>query len=730
MNSRSKSKRVVLLGIGHTNAHILRRWTMAPPADTELVCITDHAMATYSGMLPAVLAGLSPESDMQIDLVRLSAAASAMLITETVSDINPETRRIKFASRPDLSYDLLSIGIGSVPTFDSKKFDGDQVIPTKPMQSLLERISTRVRAIHQEQPSQPYQVVIVGGGVATIELSLCLPAYLRSLSDLEFEVTIVTSGDQVASELNRRASVKILAALNRANIKVRYHSRAVRVEGQHLHLLDGRTVRGDLIVVATHAAPGPLLKQIHLDKDDRGFLLTDTYLRSTSSQQIFAVGDSGSIHGHQLPKAGVYAVRQGPILWKNINRSLMGLSPIAYRPQSNFLKLINVGDSSAVGQYRQLSFSGKWVMGWKKRIDDRFLSMYSPKTSQQMASTGDPHDDPLIDQCRGCGCKLDSESLRLALTNNSDSGSMQYRDAVPIAEFQEHSLLASTDFFTAPFADPFVSGQVAANHSLSDLIAGGAKPLNALSNIVIPDGPKHLQQEQLTQLTAGANRELSAFDVKIDGGHTIVGPRLELGFTVIGKRVTDTQIGKDQLDVGDQLYLTKPIGSGILMAAHMRAALPAAAYQSMLDSMLSPLPPWLQVIKSLHLKAVTDITGFGLCGHLLEMLFASQCTATIDLERIPLMPGVIDQLKAGFQSTLAPDNQKNLQHLTTVGQVEHNPAFPAIFDPQTCGGLLLSVPPKEIENLTKLIDQYSLPIPAWIGQVDSDEITSKPLTLK
>src|SRR5262245_10072292 len=172
---------VVLLGVGHTNAHVLRMWRMEPIRGARLTCVSDAPVATYSGMLPGVLAGQYEPEAMEIDLVRLCAAAGARLILGDVSGLDRGRRELLFADRPPLPFDVLSIGIGSVPTRDGLQSADETLLPIKPMQTFLPRLKERVRASIASVKGRPLQVVVVGGGVGGVEIALCLPRRLEQL---------------------------------------------------------------------------------------------------------------------------------------------------------------------------------------------------------------------------------------------------------------------------------------------------------------------------------------------------------------------------------------------------------------------------------------------------------------------------------------------------------------------------------------------------------------------
>jgi selenide,water dikinase len=153
-----------------------------------------------------------------------------------------------------------------------------------------------------------------------------------------------------------------------------------------------------------------------------------------------------------VPKAGVYAVRQGPVVWENIHRYLEGKPLQEYHPQRSFLKLINLGDGRAVGQWKRFGFSGRWVMRLKHRIDNTFMEKFqigsmTPESDTRRSSDRSMAilDDELSQQCRGCGCKLGSETLAAAFDPDSPIG---FEDAAEITRTGDESWIASTDFFS------------------------------------------------------------------------------------------------------------------------------------------------------------------------------------------------------------------------------------------------------------------------------------------
>ena len=191
MIERLSARHLVLLGIGHTNAHVLRMWRMNPIPDTDLTCISNYTLATYSGMLPAVLAGQTPEEQMRIDLVQLCSSVGARLITDPVTGIDHQTNEVLFDDRPPIPFDALSVGIGSIATMEGIDIETDSLVQIKPMQTFLERLRTAVAKAERDSEGAELRVVLVGSGVAGIEIAACLPEFLKSAGK-SFSLSLVT----------------------------------------------------------------------------------------------------------------------------------------------------------------------------------------------------------------------------------------------------------------------------------------------------------------------------------------------------------------------------------------------------------------------------------------------------------------------------------------------------------------------------------------------------------
>ncbi|MDC3255938.1 selenide, water dikinase SelD [bacterium] len=673
---------------------------------------------------------------MEIDLVRLCASAGVRLILDEVVGVDPLEQRLLFRNRPSLAYDALSIGVGSVPTFgDVEISDHNPLISVKPMQIFLSRLRDRLEACGGG--GNP-RVAVVGGGIGSIEIALCLdqrmktnPTSLGLESGQQCEISLITGGDRIGAGLLESTRDKVESHFQRRGIKAIAGSRVAQITPSGLVLKNGATEEADVVIWATSAIAPPILKALSLESDERGFVLTKSTLQSTSSDQIFAVGDSGTMQDQALVKAGVFAVRQGPFLWDNIRRLLENRKLVNYVPQANFLKLINTADGSAIGEYKSRSFQGRWCWALKNRIDLKFMKMYQDYSPMEMAEvSADPED---VMRCLGCGGKIGSKLLgevlkELEVPAHEDVIiGLENPDDAAVIRTHGGQVTVTTDFFASPMDDPYLVGQIALLNSASDCCVMGAQPTSALAIVQLPLGHPRAQLQVMRELMAGSVAELKKMNATIVGGHSIEGPRLTAGFTVLGRQLTDPKT-KGMLEEGDLLVSTKPLGTGVLLAALMQGLLPGKSYLPLVNTMLLSNYIAIRLIQDYQISAITDVTGFGMAGHLAEMLKASGKSATIRMDEVRLLPGCQALIDAGIESTLAPDNRLVTDKVQFIGDAAL-PANAALFDPQTSGGLLFGIAESRLPEVVDFLGHEGFEETCVIGEVTANPAATSALTV-
>ena len=741
MHKKLGRNTVVLLGAGHTNAHVLRMWKMQPIANAQLVCVSNYPYASYSGMLPGVLAGQYPPDAMEIDLVKYCASADARLIVDEVVGLDQEHRRLEFPNRPPLSFDVLSIGIGSVPTFKGVEVESKNLlIAVKPMQTFLARLKKRMKDVAVQ--NRPVKISIVGGGIGSIEIAFCLDRRLQDNGE-EFgvsaangrsaEISLITGSAEIGSGLLPSTQAKVRERIEARGINLRVGSRVSAIAADHLAMVDGSKIESDLVIWSTSAAPPALLGKLGLETDSSGFISTRPTLQTVTNDRVFAVGDSSTIQGSQTAKAGVFAVRQGPFLWDNINRLLWQRPLQAYSPQKGFLKLVNTADGKSIAEYLGRSIYAGWCWKLKNRIDSNFMAMYQDYEPMKMVVQEDDTDDVM--RCLGCGGKIGSELLgqvlgELKVPPHEDVViGLENPDDAAVIKTHDNRVTVTTDFFASPFDDPYLVGRVAMLNSASDCCVMGAQPTAALAMIQLPLGHPRAQLRVMRDVMAGSIEELENMNATIIGGHSIEGPRLLVGFTIMGRQLVDPKT-KGMLKPGDCLVMTKPLGTGVLLAGMMQSKMNGSDYPSLMKTMLQSNYIALRLITEFNVSGITDVTGFGLAGHLAEMLQASQQSAELEMANTPLLPGCQDLIEAGIESTLAPDNRLVAQkvHLDLIGGESTRTA--ALFDPQTSGGLLFGISQDRVEEIVKFLHDEGFEDTTVIGTVCSNMGERPTLTVK
>lgn len=673
----------------------------------RLTCISDFPIATYSGMLAGTLAGQYEPEEMQIDLVRLCASCGVRLVIGKVVGLDRDNRQLLLADRSPVRFDSLSIGIGSRPTIPPGENTG---LSIKPMQTFLPRLRAEIEKKLVARGDATLEFSVVGGGAAGVEIACCLQEYLKQ-HDANLptsKITLIEAADEILSTMPKRSRQLAARELERRGIRCLTGQRIAKTDEEGtLTFEDGSSTRADLVLWATSARPPELLGKLELPTDERGFLRTRSTLQSTGDENVFAVGDSGTVAGEDYAKAGVYAVRQGPVLWENLRRRHAGQQLQTWRPQSQFLSLIGSGDDRAILTYRGISLHAGVCWRLKDWIDRRFMAKYQSYEPPAMMASAPPNSELANQQppCGGCGSKASSRVLQRALSQLEQPRhqrvliGLDAPDDIALVSNQPNQATAtSTDFFTAFVDDPYLLGRIAALNSLSDLYVKAAVPHSALSIAVVPEGAEEQQSRLLSELLAGAVREFSEAEVAIVGGHSIVGPKLTIGFTVLGDADPKQVVRKTSLAVGDCLVLTKPLGTGVLLAGHMQAKCRAAWWTTLVESMLASNRQAATIVPQMEVSAATDVTGFGLAGHLQEMLAGTQLAAELSLAALPLLPGASELLAEGIESTLAPANRAGCPSILLPADAKSHRAN-ILFDPQTSGGLLLAVAESQLQPL-------------------------------
>ncbi|MBX2855717.1 MAG: selenide, water dikinase SelD [Rhodobacteraceae bacterium] len=735
------TKDLVLIGGGHAHALLLRGWAMEPLPGARITLISPEPTTPYTGMLPGHIAGHYTQAELEIDLVRLARRAGARLALGAATGVDRTTRRVRLvdldgAPRPDIAYDALSVDIGitsAMPDLPGFTQHGRPAKPLGPFAAQWEAFLTRVPAL-----GRPPRAAVIGGGVAGVELAMAMAHRLRHLTgpmevqadtpaELQAEITVLEAGETPLPDLGAAARARLLQHLERLGVTLRTGAEAAELAAHDVALTTGDSIASDFTVGAAGATPHPWLTETGLALTN-GFIDVGPTLQSTLDPEIFAVGDCAHMTHAPRPKAGVFAVRQAPVLLYNLKAALSGGRLSRYHPQRDYLKLISTGDRNAVADKFGLAFNGAWLWRSKDRIDRRFMAhftgpsdMPAPEIPRPAALGVRERIEGAGPLCGGCGAKAGANALKLALTQlptaqradvlsrpGDDAAILGINGSAP----QQAAQVITTDHLRAFTDDPWMMAKITAVHALGDVWAMGARPQAALATVILPEMSELMQAETLREILDGAGAVLRKAGADLVGGHTSLGAETTIGFTITGL-LDGPALTLAGAQPGDALLLSKPIGVGVLLAAEMRQQAPGAEVVAAYRAMLRPQIE-VSILLSAQARAMTDVTGFGLAGHLLNILEASGVGAQIRLEAVPLLEGAAALSAEGVRSSLWTSNRDAAME-RLIGDLD-SPLAELLFDPQTAGGLLAAVPAESADALRKQLHSLGFPA-AIIGEV-------------
>ena len=709
---------IVLLGGGHAHVFVLKAFGMNPMPGVRLTLIAKEWAAPYSGMLPGYVAGHYTLEECQIDLVRLARFANARIIHGAANGIDRRAKSVSIEGRPSLRYDFLSIDVGITPLIDDIAGAAEHAIAVKPVSVFAPKWQALEAAALSN--GGPRQIVVLGGGAAGFEIILAARHRLRSLASAAgiapdaFSFTLIAGGTLLPS-FNARARKLSRAALMEAGVEIIENDLAARISNTAVTLASGRAVAADAVLISTRAAAPSWFAHTGMPRDGDGFLAVRPTLQLLDDDNVFAVGDCASVLEYPRPKSGVFAVRQGPNVAANLRRRAEGTQARPFVPQKQFLTLLSLGEKRAIAARGPFAAAGVWGWTWKDKIDRAFMAKFN--VAPVMAGGGTEAGM----RCGGCAAKVGPQTLARVLDRLGTGDNAARDDAAIIDEGGDTVRLETVDFFRSFWPDPYVLGEIAANHALSDVYAMGGSAKTAQAIAVLPFGHPKIVEEDLYQLLAGARAVFDRESVSLIGGHSSEGAELAVGFAISGVAGRDRLLRKSGLRAGDKLILTKPIGTGILFAAEMRGRANAGAISDALCEMRQSNRAAALCFARHGATAATDVTGFGLAGHLIDVLDASAVSAELNLSAVETYRQAVRLANEGVASTLLPDNLALAGCLTSEADIS-SATLALLFDPQTSGGLLAGVPAQHaqacIDDLARVGVSHASIIGEVIGTTD------------
>lgn len=693
--SDRKTIDLVLAGGGHAHVQVLRSLALGPVPGLRTTIVSRDIQTPYSGMLPGYIAGHYDWHALHIDLAPLAAAAGARLVPGDINALDLEARTVVIPDRPPRRFDVLSINTGATPSLD-QIVDADRFgISVKPISQFIPKwhaLLERLRGLDQRR----FRLAIVGSGAGGVELALAIRYRLAVVEKIEnVDMLVISSADRLLLGHNGGVRDRMRKLLSDRGLDVHLSARVTAArEGALDTDVDG-SIAIDEVLWVTHAGPPKWPAAAGLEVTDGGFVLVNRALRSVSHPDVFAAGDVATVEHHPRPKAGVFAVRHGQALVENLRRAVAGRELKPFTPQAEFLSLISTGGKHAIASRGDFAAQGRWVWRWKDWIDRRFMTKflldgmpYRSPARRLAARTA-----PVVaeSRCGGGGSKLGGDLLARVLPRIGVRRAVE--DAAVLRPVANALEIQSIDGFRAMLEDPYAVGRIAAEHALNDVYAMGGLPRTALAWVTVAHAEEPLMEEDLYQAMAGARHAFDASGTDLVGGHSGEGPELSVGFAVSGTVDDGEAWSRERVRLDDALILTKPIGTGVLMAANARAMCRGDWLLNAVESMQQPNKAAVRVFRDAGVRACIDVSGFGLLGHAIEMAHAARLCIELYANRVKRLPGTEELIARGVESSLHGTNARALADTDVGGfTVDH---ARALLDPQTSGGLLAAVRPQQ-----------------------------------
>jgi selenide,water dikinase len=691
---------LLLVGGGHAHLGVLMAFAREPEPGLRLTLVARELHAPYSGMLHGLVRGSFGWDDVHIDLGPLAAAAGVRLVHDSVVRLDAAAGHAYLASGRRIGFDLVSVDCGIVPDTRALQRGAGQVVCVKPIDGFLARWRQLQERLRTRRAAS---LAVVGGGAAGVELAF---AVADRLSAPPGTISVVDAAPVPLAAANTAAQRVAAARLAARGIAFHGSRHIVAYDDASLLAVDGWRLAADAVLWAGSARPPDWVRESGLGVDADGYLAVAPTLRSLRDGNVFGAGDVVSVDGAPRPRAGVYAVRQGAPLAANLRAAARGQALRPYHAQRHALALIALAADDALAVRGHWAASGRHWMRLKRRIDERFVARHrdwqrgmrrargSPRLRVQPRAAAAVTPDVA---CGGCGAKLPADVLRRTLATLPEQArhgvlaGLEAADDAAVLAASPLPLAVTVDGFRAPVSDVAAFARLALNHALSDAYAMAAQPSGVLALVTVEHGDERLKERDLEQVLHGTVDVLGPLGVPLLGGHSAEGAELGLGFTVLARMPGRRWFTKGGLRPGQVLVLTRPLGSGVLLAAAMRGEARSRWLAQALATMSQSLAAAAAVLGAAGAAGVTDVTGFGLLGHVAELARASRACVDVDAGAVPAYDGALDCLARGVASQLEPANARVFADFATGGWRLEDPRIRLLVDPQTCGGLVAGV---------------------------------------
>ncbi len=359
-------KTIILVGGGHSHLYCLKKHKQYQDESVKWILISPSRHQYYSGMFSGYTEGMYSLEETRIDLEDMCAGSGCEFVESTVLSIDPDQQHLLTDKGDIFTYDFVSFDIGS--RNDSLDIEGlhENNLPIKPNYLFPEQIEK----LHQSK-----KTVFIGGGAASVEMALSLKAWKVDHRFENHSITVVHSSP-LLEKAGAHSSKKMKDVALSKGITL-HQGRVDKVDGTQVHTDKGEILDYDEVIFLGGPKAPPLFGSSILPTDDKGFLLVNSYLQSVAYPNVFGTGDCATLKDFpELPKNGVTAVRQGPVLWKNLLGAVASGRIIPFEPQKRYLAIMSIGNKQGFLNFGSFSLVSGWAWRLKNWIDVRFIRRY------------------------------------------------------------------------------------------------------------------------------------------------------------------------------------------------------------------------------------------------------------------------------------------------------------------------------------------------------------------
>ena len=704
---------LVLIGGGHSHLSVLMKLSKKPLNGNRITLITNEIDTPYSGMIPGYIEGIYSWRDSHIDLYRLCLKLNVRFIHAEVERVSAYEKEIYFKDRPKIKFDVLSINTGIQSNNREIKGAAKYCLPVKPISKLTNNFLNKITNFKS--------IAFIGGGAGSVELALAIKKRFLNINQ-DIKITIITGKRGLLSTFPQKTKLTSLKTLEKFKIDIIEYKRVLEVKSKQIILSDKSLLKIDKAILSTNSmTPKWLAKSDILLTKDNYILVNKSF--QTNYKYVFASGDVIDFNNQNLKKAGVFAVRSGKPLAINIKQFILEKKLVEYKFNKNYLALIGTSKRSAIATKYNLTFNSRFFFYLKKYIDQNFIKKFSDfrirkkftldALKTDVLNIFVKHKEKITDendimQCKGCAAKVPLNALKQALPKDIVSTS---EDAVSVPGHPE--LYQTVDMISSIITDPFLLGKIAANHSISDMVSVNSKITSAMMILQLPLSKTEINSRDLEQVLLGANEIFKTIDCPLIGGHTMIGKDKDpiIGFSILGQKQKKIKIMKNRrkIKTKDLLILTEKIGSGLIFAGINNYLIDSYFQIDVIKQMIKGNLNFGKISNQLNILSMTDITGFGLANHLLNLIKRdnSKTGLTIYPNKIPLFEGVNECLNKDIKSSLFKSNydiaQKDIIYKRDKSKLDN-----ILYDPQTVGGIAFIIPQEEKYKHFKVLKENNI----------------------